>query len=159
MNERATPGLQEVIESYLKGRGLGVQVVSDATYALEVQGEHGRWQSYITAREPEAQVLVHAVLPQPVPFDRRVEVALYLTRANYGLVIGNFELDLDDGEVRFKTSIDVEGATLTEALVDHLVIAGAVTTDRYIPGLQAVIDGMSARDAVVAVERELDEEP
>jgi len=91
--------------------------------------------------------------------NQKVGVALYLTRANYGLVIGNFELDLDDGEVRLKASIDVEGATLTEALVDHLVIAGAVTTDRYIPGLQAVIDGVSARDAIAAVDRELDEEP
>lgn len=150
--------LGDVVAAYLGSRPWGVQQVADSTFAIEVHGEHGQWKSYLTVREDEQQVLVHAVLPFRVPFDRRVEVALYLTRANYGLVIGNFEFDLDDGEVRFKTAIDVEGAVLTEALVDHLVIAGAVTTDRYLPGIHAVVEGATARDAIAVVEGERGEE-
>ena len=49
-------------------------------------------------------------------------VGEYITRANYGLLLGNFEMDLRDGEVRFRSSIhfhedappvDVVGATIT----------------------------------------------
>jgi len=36
----------------------------------------------------------------------------FLTRANYGLNIGNFEMDFQDGEIRFKTAIDVEEVIL-----------------------------------------------
>lgn len=159
MSEQVKPELRDVVAAYLNSRPWSAEVISETTYAIEVQGEHGRWHSYLTIRDPEQQLLVHAILPLRVPFDRRLEVALYLTRANYGLIIGNFEFDLDDGEVRFKTSIDVEGAPLTEALVDHLVIAGAVTTDRYLPGLHAVIKGATARDAIATVEQSVDEEP
>lgn len=30
--------------------------------------------------------------------------AEFLTRANYGLVFGNFEMDMHDGEIRYKPS-------------------------------------------------------
>lgn len=52
-----------------------------------------------------------------VPEDRRLALAEFLTRANYGLFIGNFEMDWQDGEVRYKTSIDVAGDRLSTALV------------------------------------------
>ena len=35
------------------------------------------------------------------------QVCEYLTRANYGLTVGNFELDHRDGEIRYKVSINV----------------------------------------------------
>lgn len=31
--------------------------------------------------------------------------AEFLTRANYGLVFGNFEMDMHDGEIRYKTFV------------------------------------------------------
>ncbi len=36
----------------------------------------------------------------------RMAVAEYLTRANYGLKVGNFELDMNDGEIRYKVTVD-----------------------------------------------------
>ncbi|MDJ1171766.1 hypothetical protein PMG71_20260 [Roseofilum sp. BLCC_M154] len=34
-------------------------------------------------------------------------MAEFLTKANYGMILGDFELDLTDGELRDKTSIGV----------------------------------------------------
>ena len=53
----------------------------------------------------------------------------------------------------YKTSLDVEGAELTAALVDHVLLANIVTTDRYLPGLQAVAGGADPDASIVAVER------
>ena len=36
----------------------------------------------------------------------RSAVAEFLTRANYGLNWGNFELDMNDGEIRYKVMVD-----------------------------------------------------
>jgi hypothetical protein len=36
----------------------------------------------------------------------RDKVAEFIVRANYGLVIGNFEMRYKDGSVRFKSSVD-----------------------------------------------------
>ena len=32
---------------------------------------------------------------------KRQDIAEYLTRANYGMVMGNFEMDYSDGEIRY----------------------------------------------------------
>lgn len=81
-------------------------------------------------------LLFYALAPFKVPEDARMAVAEFITRANYGMRIGNFELDLRDGEVRYKSSLDFEGATLTPALIQHTIyslrgiLAGAESPDR-----------------------------
>ena len=62
-------------------------------------------------------------------------MAEFVTRANRGMRIGNFELDFDDGEIRYKTSMDVEGGDLTDKMIDNLLRANLTTTDRYFTGL------------------------
>jgi hypothetical protein len=44
-------------------------------------------------------------------------IAKFITRANYGMSLGNFELDFNDGEIRYKTSIDVTDDRLNFALI------------------------------------------
>ncbi len=68
-------------------------------------------------------------------------IAEFITRANYGLVIGNFELDFSDGELRYKTAIDVEDDNLSFALIKQMVYANVIIMDKYLPGIMAVIEG------------------
>src|SRR5918993_4284308 len=51
-----------------------------------------------------------------VPAERREEVARFVTLANWGLLIGNFELRFDDGFVRFKASVEFTGMELGATL-------------------------------------------
>jgi hypothetical protein len=122
---------------------------------LGFRGESGQWNCYAQAREEQAQFLFYSVCPVNAPEERRPAVAEFVTRANYGLFIGNFELDLDDGEIRYKTSIDVEGDRLSPALVQQLVYANIFTMDRYLPGIMRVIYGdASPMEAIAQVEGE-----
>jgi hypothetical protein len=77
-------------------------------------------------------------------------VAEFITRANYGLRIGNFELDFRDGEVRYKSSLDFEGETLTPGLVKFAIYPAVQTMDRYLPGLMGVIYGHKPRAEAIA---------
>ncbi len=63
-----------------------------------------------------------------------------ITRANYGIIIGNFELDFNDGEIRQKTSIHAEGDRLSFALIKQIVYAKVTMMDQYLPGIMAVIE-------------------
>ena len=74
------------------------------------------------------------------PGERMAAVAEFITRANYGLIIGNFELDFSDGEIRYKTSLDVEGDRLSQALIKQLVYTNVLTMDQYLPGILAVLE-------------------
>ena len=77
------------------------------------------------------------------------DVCEYLTRANYGLTIGNFELDHRDGEIRYKVSVNVRDALPGEDAVDDLWGIPVSMFNRYGDGLLAVNMGFSSvKDAI-----------
>jgi len=102
-------------------------------------GKNGKWTCYAQAREEQQQFVFYSVCPINAPENLRTKIAEFITRANYGMIIGNFEMDYDDGEVRYKTSIDVEGADLTSALTRQIVYANVIIMDRYLPGIMRCI--------------------
>jgi hypothetical protein len=126
------------------------QLETQPALQMRFQGKNGRWECYAQAREEQAQCVFYSVSPNNVPEDKRPAVAEFLTRANYGLIVGNFEMDWNDGEIRYKTSLDVEGDRLTPALVKQMVYANVLLMDQYLPGLMAVLYGHATPAQAVA---------
>lgn len=134
--------LFETVENYLAADGWNTtHVEGDTTLQLLFQGSQSQWLCFAQVREDVQQVIFYSISPVIVPPEKRPDVAEYITRANYGLILGNFEMDFDDGELRYKTSIDVEGAVLTPELLRPLLIANLTTMDHYLQGALAVIFG------------------
>jgi hypothetical protein len=80
-------------------------------------------------------------------------MAEFITRANYGMRIGNFEMDFSDGELRYKSSIDVEDDRLSSPLVKHMIYPNVLMMDKYLPGIMAIIyAGKSPQQAVEEIE-------
>lgn len=117
------------------------------------QGENGQFICYARANENPQQFAFYAIFPMLTPEDRKLAIAEFITRANYGMVIGNFEFNFDSGEILYKTSIDVEGDRLTAALIKRLVYTNIAIADRYLPSIQAVIDGTSPTEAIQTIEQ------
>lgn len=123
--------------------------------SMGFSGQNGKWLCYAQAREIEEQLVFYSVLSVNVQADKRHKVAEFITRVNYGMVIGNFELDFEDGEVRYKTSIDLEGSEPGAAIIRQLVYANLVITDRYLPGIMRVIySDETAIDVLDSIELE-----
>lgn len=113
------------------------------------------FEVFLQEREEEEQVLVYAMVPFEVPTNRTTAVVDYMTRANFGLVLGAFEMDLDDGEARFRTSMDLEGVDANETILRNLVYACVFTLTHYLPGLRRVaLEGMDPAAALQAAEEE-----
>lgn len=120
---------------------------------LPFKGDHGTWNCFAQAIPEQQRVIFYSVMPFPTPEERRVAMAEFITRANYGLLIGNFEMDFRDGEVRYKTSVDVTGGELTYEMIRTLVIANVETLDYYLPGLLRVaMEDCDPAEAVAMVE-------
>jgi hypothetical protein len=92
---------------------LGNQPILQMTF----QGKNGKWTCYAQVHEEQPIFFFFSVCPVNVPEDKRLSMADFLTRANYGLKVGNFEMDFSDGEIRYKTSINVENDQLTHAII------------------------------------------
>ncbi len=130
-----------------------VEIEGKPALSLNYAGKSGTWSCFAKAEEDKQMMLFYSYCPVKVPENKRPLVGDFLTRANYGLLIGNFEMDYNDGEVRYKTSIDVEGDKLSVALVKRLVYDNLAVMDRYLPGVLSVIyGGASPTEAIAQVE-------
>ena len=96
----------------------------------------------ILVREDNFSTLT--TIPLAADENYRLAVAEYLTRANFNMRNGNFELNMEDGEIRFKTyfhageeHMDINGARLC-ILLPFLMI------DRYGDGLLEVLFGFKS---------------
>lgn len=116
-----------------------------------VRAKNASFRLYLDAIESHEQFLVYAVSPNPIPEARRPAAAEYVTRANYGMRIGNFEMDLNDGEIRYKVSADVEGSSLTPRMVENMIATAVTTLDRYFPGLMGIC--FADQNPLEAIER------
>lgn len=134
--------LLETVEAWLEGRGWEHERLPGRdVLRFAFEGDEERWACYAEAQEQYERVVFYSVAPYNVPVEQRAAVAEYITRVNYDLAIGNFELDYADGEVRFKTSLDVKGAQLTQTLVERAVIPNLHAMNTYLPGVAALVGG------------------
>lgn len=113
----------------------------DLACFMGYHGENGRYSCVARVDGALDHLIFRVAAPVHAPVASRAAVAEYLTRANFGLHLGNFEMDFEDGEVRFKTSVDFEGTGLTPALVRTLAYPAVEAMDRYLMGLMAVFSG------------------
>jgi hypothetical protein len=117
------------------------------------QGKNGKWTCYASVDEEQRIFFFYSVCPIVIPEENRPAVAEFTTRANYGMKIGNFELDYNDGEVRYKTSVDVDNVPFVPQLISNMVYANVWTMDRYLPGILSVVYGNTLpQEAIAKVE-------
>ncbi len=68
------------------------QIKGQPVLQMGFQGKNGQWTCYARARENEQQFVFYSICPVTVPKAKRRALAEFIARANYGMVIGNFEL-------------------------------------------------------------------
>lgn len=103
--------------------------------------DNAKFDVVLDAREESQVFFVYIYFPLNVPQKNRVDVSELLTRINYNLKIGNFELDMDDGQIRYKVSVDIEGSELVAKMVHNMVNVALSTSDTYIPTVMHICYG------------------
>jgi hypothetical protein len=81
------------------------------------------------------------------------QIVEFSARANWGLIIGNFETDLESGRVRFKSSVDFTGVKLEERLIRNTIRSAMDVVEDYGDAAADVIRGKkTAAEAIEHVE-------
>ena len=118
------------------------------------KGKNGSWACYAQALDEYERFSFHSVMESNVPEEKRLAVAEFQTRVNFGLFMGNFEMDFSDGELRYKTSIDVEDGVLTQEMIRKLVYSNVMMMDKYLPGIMSIIyAGTSPAEALARIQQ------
>ncbi len=75
---------------------------------------------------------VYGILPFLIPESHQSAAMLLITQINYDMLIGNLEMDVSDGEIRYKNAIDVEAVGMDDTTIEHLLQSVlAMTTVTY----------------------------
>lgn len=102
------------------------------------------------------EYLVYGVCPIGAESDDSemiAEMARFVCRANYGLHNGCFELDANDGEIRYKSYVDCEEQLPSREIIRNSIYVVASMYNRYSSGLLAVVfAGASAEEAIAMCE-------
>lgn len=123
---------------------------------VAVDSAVGNVRVFISAMDDK--VVCVFVLPQQVPEDVRVAVAELACRINYKLCFGQFEIDFDDGELRFRYAMPSE--ELTDSPMDKaqrlLYLPHAMIT-RYGPAfIKVVLGAQTPKEAIREAEGDID---
>jgi hypothetical protein len=117
------------------------------------RGDHGEWNCFVLVRDEFKQLAFYSVCPIAVPVSHRPAVAEFLMRLNYNLHLGNFELNFDSGEVRYRTSLNIAECDFSLELMKPIIYTNVLMMDQHLPGIMSVSYGqVSPVEALEAVE-------
>ena len=146
--------IAERVEALLREEGFAVDRVKpilpanmqehDDTITLRifVKGQHAEWACMIRCFAQSQRLLVYSLYPKQVDEAQRRRISELICRINYGLILGNFEMDWDDGELRYKTSMDIEGVELGRTILRNLVYGNFHSFDMY---FNAIAQGLETQ--------------
>ena len=93
-------------------------------------------------------------MPFNMPEDKRVEGALAVCTANYGLVDGSFDYDLSDGQILFRLTSSFRDSLLSEALFEYMIMVSASTIDKYNDRFFMLAKGMISLEQFIEMDGE-----
>jgi len=122
------------------------------TLSMSGKNANYRFTARITHEDDYLQVTAN------YPFNVREEklrssTAELITRANYCMPLGKFEMDMEDGEVRFHLTHVIGELGLTSEMIEKHFMTAYFTMDRYFPAfMQHIHAGYTPEDAVFHAE-------
>ena len=129
------------VETFLDEHGIRHDQLDDHTLHADIGGENGLFPAFLDIDDEQGRLLVITICPANVPQGRRSAVVELLMRINWKLVLGSFEMDMEDGQIRFRTSIMLSQGGLNEEAITHVVLANLTLMDHHLPDINAVAFG------------------
>ena len=145
--------LKKIINFITKQGWRFTSIEDESRIVISISGINGTFQCVADAREDEEQFIFLSICSVTVPDDKKLLMCELLTRLNYGSFLGNFEMDYEDGEVRYKTSICCSSLELTDNILEHIIMINIVMMDTALTGIMKLIYGeITAKEAYNMIE-------
>lgn len=143
------------VEEILRDDDWKFQREEDAPFVhLRISSENQQYRCVFLADDATNVLLLYTIIPVIVPKSSRLAICEYICRANHNMKLGNFEIDMEDGEVRFKASLDMDGIEVSTSLIRNLLSVSYHTCEDYTPGIVAVVrQFLEPADVIAMIER------
>jgi hypothetical protein len=149
----------ELLSRYLDAGDLAHDLSRDGK-AIEAgfAGKTGLFKvSVILWGDDPLRLFVSVRIPIVVPEKHRLAMAEAVTRANFGMTMGGFEMEMGAGFLGYRADMPVADGTVTEEQFRILLGGAMATADRYFPAFLRLIYGDDLSPAEVVAEVEMEE--
>lgn len=133
-----TPALEELIH-LLDERKIAYSVTDDKWISTDIQGEVADYRVYGQADADSDLFQILGYVPLRAPEGCRAALAEAVARANNGLILGKFELGLEDGRLRFQMAQILTGDSAGEEVIDRMIGTTLSMLEMYLPAFLSVI--------------------
>jgi hypothetical protein len=110
-------------------------------YQIRIVYAESAWNCFIYLIESTNQIMVANIYPEIIPVNKRSLIGEYITRANDGLVSGNFALNLDEGDLYFKITEHLNSTESFDVQLSSMIQVSVETFEKYIPGIISILSG------------------
>jgi hypothetical protein len=125
----------------------------DRSICADFRGGVGTYRIVARVDADDNLFQVFGQSPVRVPEGCRPAIAEALVRANHGLKVGKFELDFDNGDLRFQAAQILLDDSLEDETIRRLMGTAMAMLDIYLPAILSVIYGNELpKDAIRDVE-------
>lgn len=145
--------IEKAVREYLESKELRFQHVENMhSFLMGIElncSEMNRCAMSIVAHDEE-DLSCHVTYETNVPEYARGRVVEYLTRANYGLFLGSFQMDMNDGQIIYQIGAAYSDHSVTEDELGRMISVASGMAERYAEGLHDVICGNLSPEQAVA---------
>lgn len=127
---------KEVVIDYLNHNNWKYEEFNEQIIKLVFNGDMAQWSFLIAINEPDRAICCYSIYPETISEEHRGQFAVFITGINYELNFGNFEMDFDDGELRFRTSLPLSQEPLNQQVLEKIITGNLNTMNAYVSQLQ-----------------------
>lgn len=129
--------LLSVFQQFCEAEKCHFYPLGSSSFATYVSGHSNKWQTMVTVKD--TRITIFSDLPFIIPPEKRLTVLEFLMWANCQLPLGNFEFNLQQSGIRFKTSMEVADGVLTTRMLGILLYTNLNAANIYSAGLQQIL--------------------
>ena len=115
-----------------------------------IKGDDLPVEFFIMVKPDNEVVQFISILPFNMPEDKRVDGAIAVSIANYGLIEGSFDYDIMDGEISFRLTTSYRGgSTISDDLLESMIYIASSTVDQYNDKFFMIAKGMMTIEQLI----------
>jgi hypothetical protein len=131
-----------IIKDFLKSQDWQfTQIEGKNVLLFGIGGKNGNFQCIADLIEDEKSFIFFSVCGSNTPANKKKDMLQLLNDLNYKLFLGNFEMDINDGEIRLKASISYKYIELNNNFIEELILSNIVTMDKCLPSIVGLMFG------------------
>ncbi len=92
---------------------------------------------YTNIRKDINQIVLYSSPQLKIPEEKRMETCKKINEINFDLPVGNFELDFEDGEIRFKTYFESVDSSFSNDYLKLLLESNIYTMTKYLDEIKS----------------------